>query len=58
MATSGSDGVPPVDEHARWPRPVPRIGDPTSAAERRADPAAWAFAPEARRALRRRAVPA
>jgi nicotinate-nucleotide--dimethylbenzimidazole phosphoribosyltransferase len=27
----------------RWPRPVPLIGDRTSAAERAADPTAWAF---------------
>lgn len=26
-----------------WPRPVPLIGDPTSAAERAADPTAWAM---------------
>lgn len=26
-----------------WPRPVPLIGDPSSAAERAADPAAWAL---------------
>lgn len=26
-----------------WPRPVPLIGDPTSAAERAADPAGWAL---------------
>ena len=29
-----------------WPRPVPLIGDPTSAAARAADPAGWAFPPE------------
>ena len=32
-----------------WPRPVPRVGDPTSAAQRAADPGGWAFAPEQRR---------
>ncbi|HEY2508981.1 MAG TPA: 5,6-dimethylbenzimidazole synthase [Streptosporangiaceae bacterium] len=26
-----------------WPRPVPLVGDPTSAAERAADPAGWAM---------------
>ena len=30
-----------------WPRPVPLVGDTTSAAERRAAPHAWAFPPEA-----------
>ena len=34
-----------MDAHprARWPRPVPLIGDPTRAAERAADPSGWAF---------------
>ncbi|MDA8285884.1 MAG: nitroreductase family protein, partial [Actinomycetota bacterium] len=26
-----------------WPRPVPLVGDPTSAAQRSADPAGWSF---------------
>lgn len=30
-----------------WPRPVPLIGDATSAAERREDPAGWSFPEEA-----------
>ncbi len=34
-----------------WPRPVPLIGDTTSAAERAAAPDAWAFPAEARDAL-------
>ncbi len=34
-----------------WPRPVPLIGDRTSAAERAADPTGWAFPTEARDAL-------
>lgn len=34
-----------------WPRPVPRIGDATSAAERAAAPDGWAFDPAARRAF-------
>lgn len=34
-----------------WPRPVPVIGDPSSAAERAADPEAWRFPEPARRAL-------
>jgi nicotinate-nucleotide--dimethylbenzimidazole phosphoribosyltransferase len=29
-------------DHA-WPRPVPLVGDPTSAAERSADPTGWSF---------------
>ncbi|KGN31937.1 phosphoribosyltransferase [Knoellia sinensis KCTC 19936] len=32
---------------ATWPRPTPLVGDATSAHERRADPAGWAFSPEA-----------
>ena len=34
-----------------WPRPVPLIGDPTSAAERGTDPRAWAFPVELREAF-------
>jgi nicotinate-nucleotide--dimethylbenzimidazole phosphoribosyltransferase len=34
-----------------WNRPVPVVGDPTSAAERGADPAGWAFPDEGRRWL-------
>lgn len=34
-----------------WPRPVPLIGDATSAADRAAAPDAWAFPPEDRAAL-------
>ncbi|GAB2936083.1 hypothetical protein GCM10027047_35840 [Rhodococcus aerolatus] len=34
-----------------WARPVPLVGDPTSARERADDPAAWAFPAEARDAL-------
>jgi len=37
----------------RWARPVPLIGDPTSAATRAADPAAWAMDPETVQALHR-----
>ncbi len=36
-----------------WPRPVPTIGDRSSAAERSADPGGWAFPPEDRAALHR-----
>ena len=36
-----------------WPRPVPTIGDRSSAAERAADPSAWAFPPADRDALGR-----
>ena len=34
-----------------WPRPVPSIGDATSAADRADDPAGWAFPAAERRAL-------
>lgn len=36
-----------------WPRPVPTVGDRTSAAERAADPAGWAFPADDRDALER-----
>jgi nicotinate-nucleotide--dimethylbenzimidazole phosphoribosyltransferase len=36
-----------------WPRPVPTVGDRTSAAERAADPAGWAFPADHRDALER-----
>jgi nicotinate-nucleotide--dimethylbenzimidazole phosphoribosyltransferase len=36
---------------ATWPRPVPLVGDPTSASQRAADPAGWAMAAETRDAL-------
>ena len=39
-----------MPEH-HWPRPLPRIGDITSAAERAADPAGWAFDTATRHAL-------
>lgn len=35
----------------RWPRPVPVVGDATSAAERRADPTGWRFGDTERDAL-------
>jgi nicotinate-nucleotide--dimethylbenzimidazole phosphoribosyltransferase len=38
---------------ASWPRPVPTVGDRTSAAERAADPAAWALPKADREALGR-----
>ncbi|HTW08036.1 MAG TPA: 5,6-dimethylbenzimidazole synthase [Acidimicrobiales bacterium] len=34
-----------------WPRPVPLVGDTTSAAERAAEPAAWRLADEQRKAV-------
>jgi nicotinate-nucleotide--dimethylbenzimidazole phosphoribosyltransferase len=34
-----------------WPRPVPTIGDPTSSAQRAADPRGWAFDPARREAF-------
>jgi nicotinate-nucleotide--dimethylbenzimidazole phosphoribosyltransferase len=44
--------IPPGSESAaRWARPVPVVGDPTSAAERAADPQSWRFGPDERRAL-------
>lgn len=36
----GADGTM---DGVTWPRPVPSVGDRTSAAERAADPAGWAF---------------
>jgi nicotinate-nucleotide--dimethylbenzimidazole phosphoribosyltransferase len=36
-----------------WPRPVPTVGDRTSAAVRAADPRGWAFSPDERDALHR-----
>jgi nicotinate-nucleotide--dimethylbenzimidazole phosphoribosyltransferase len=63
----GFVGVPPVDAPTKptepgrggadyggqvtWPRPVPLIGDATSAAERAQAPDAWAFPPEQRDAF-------
>lgn len=40
-----------MTESLRWRRPVPQVGDTTSAAERAAQPNAWAFPTEARDAL-------
>lgn len=34
-----------------WPRPTPVVGDPSSAAERRADPSGWSFDEQSRAAL-------
>ncbi len=34
---------------AEWPRPVPLVGDPTSAPQRAADPTGWAVDEEVRR---------
>jgi nicotinate-nucleotide--dimethylbenzimidazole phosphoribosyltransferase len=36
-----------------WPRPVPNVGDQTSASDRAADPQGWAFRAEDRAALHR-----
>ncbi|MDO5698719.1 MAG: 5,6-dimethylbenzimidazole synthase [Dermatophilus congolensis] len=41
----------PTPEPHLWARPVPTIGDPSSAAERAAAPDGWAFAPEVQQAL-------
>ncbi|WP_100497992.1 5,6-dimethylbenzimidazole synthase [Geodermatophilus chilensis] len=38
---------------AEWPRPVPLIGDPTSASQRAADPTGWAMGEQVREALHR-----
>ena len=38
-----SDHDPRIDPPRTWPRPVPLIGDPTSAAGRSADPAGWSM---------------
>lgn len=38
-------------DRRRWPRPVPLVGDATSASDRASDPTAWAFPPETRAAL-------
>jgi nicotinate-nucleotide--dimethylbenzimidazole phosphoribosyltransferase len=42
-----------VESDLLWPRPVPTVGDRTSAADRAADPAGWAFADDERDALAR-----
>jgi len=44
MSTIGSDG-------RTWARPVPLIGDATSASQRSNDPMGWAFAPTDRQAI-------
>jgi nicotinate-nucleotide--dimethylbenzimidazole phosphoribosyltransferase len=41
----------PAPESTRWARPVPLIGDASAAAERAADPAAWAFPEDQREAF-------
>ena len=40
------------DNERTWPRPVPLVGDPTSAADRSADPAGWSLGEPAIAALR------
>jgi nicotinate-nucleotide--dimethylbenzimidazole phosphoribosyltransferase len=45
--------TPPFPARGVWPRPVPVIGDPTSASDRRDDPTGWAFDPAERDALYR-----
>ncbi|HEX3964955.1 MAG TPA: 5,6-dimethylbenzimidazole synthase [Trebonia sp.] len=40
-----------MDDKVSWPRPVPLVGDPTSAAARSARPDAWAFDEAAVKAL-------
>jgi nicotinate-nucleotide--dimethylbenzimidazole phosphoribosyltransferase len=41
--------VPPDEQE--WPRPVPLVGDPTSASQRAADPTGWAMPSEVRAGL-------
>ncbi|HWE56803.1 MAG TPA: 5,6-dimethylbenzimidazole synthase [Acidimicrobiales bacterium] len=41
-----------METDAVWPRPVPTVGDATSAADRRGDPTAWAFSDSDRDVLR------
>ena len=41
----------PAPDSTRWARPVPLIGDASAAAERAADPAAWAFPEDQRDAF-------
>jgi nicotinate-nucleotide--dimethylbenzimidazole phosphoribosyltransferase len=40
-----------LDSETRWPRPIPTIGDQTSAAQRALNPDGWAFPADARDAL-------
>ncbi len=42
---------PSSESAARWARPVPLVGDLTSAEERAADPQSWRFGPAERQAL-------
>ncbi len=44
-------GSGPYIAPVTWPRPVPLLGDVTSASERAQAPSAWAFPPDARAAL-------
>jgi nicotinate-nucleotide--dimethylbenzimidazole phosphoribosyltransferase len=46
-----SDAMSEKNERT-WPRPVPLVGDPTSAADRSADPAGWSLGEPAIAALR------
>jgi nicotinate-nucleotide--dimethylbenzimidazole phosphoribosyltransferase len=41
--TTVTDLPPDPSTPPRWPRPVPLVGDSTSAAQRSADPAGWSF---------------
>ena len=47
----GAGGAAPQERARTWTRPVPTIGDPSSAAQRAAAPEGWAFAPEVQEAL-------
>lgn len=51
MSRGSVPGPEPEPAPASWPRPRPLIGDPTSSAQRAADPASWAFPAQARQAL-------
>jgi nicotinate-nucleotide--dimethylbenzimidazole phosphoribosyltransferase len=49
--TDAAGPMPSTSTGGRWQRPVPLIGDPSSAAERAGDPAGWAFPEQVRAAL-------
>ena len=52
LRCSGHGGVwPDYREGVTWPRPIPLIGDPTSAADRASAPDGWAFSDESRESV-------
>ena len=52
-AALASHAVRSATVQETWPRPIPTVGDRTSAADRAENPAGWAFDPEERDALDR-----